>query len=179
MPTQEKIDRVQEMKDKLERSTIALATDYTGISVNEMTDLRSRMRNAGVEFTVVKNTLMYLASEQAQRPNVKEIVQGPTAMALGYDDPLDVAKAVSDYIRTSRSVLAIRGAVMGDGPVMSTADVVRLAALPPKPQLVANLLGQLQSPIQRLLGVLNGPLINLDRLMQARITQLEQQEAGA
>lgn len=179
MPTQEKIDRVQELKDKLERSTITVTTDYTGITVNEMTDLRSRMRSAGVEFTVVKNTLMYLASEEAQRPNVKEIVQGPTAVALGYDDPLDVAKAVSDYIRTSRSALAIRGAVMGDGPVMSAADVARLAALPPKPQLVANLLGQLQSPIQRLLGVLNGPLVNLDRLIQARITQLEQQEAGA
>ena len=179
MPTQEKIDRVQELKDKLERSTITVTTDYTGITVNEMTDLRSRMRSAGVEFTVVKNTLMYLASEEAQRPNVKEIVQGPTAVALGYNDPLDVAKAVSDYIRTSRSALAIRGAVMGDGPVMSAADVARLAALPPKPQLVANLLGQLQSPIQRLLGVLNGPLVNLDRLIQARITQLEQQEAGA
>ncbi len=179
MPTQEKMNRVQELKDKLKRSTITVTTDYTGISVNEMTDLRSRMRSAGVEFTVVKNTLMYLASEQAQRPNVKEIVQGPTAVALGYDDPLDVAKAVSDYIRTSRSVLAIRGAVMGDGPVMSAVEVTRLAALPPKPQLVASLLGQLQSPIQRLLGVLNGPLINLDRLMQARITQLEQQEAGA
>jgi large subunit ribosomal protein L10 len=179
LPTQEKIDRVQELKDKLERSTITVTTDYTGITVNEMTDLRSRMRSAGVEFTVVKNTLMYLASEEAQRPNVKEIVQGPTAVALGYDDPLDVAKAVSDYIRTSRSALAIRGAVMGDGPVMSAADVARLAALPPKPQLVANLLGQLQSPIQRLLGVLNGPLVNLDRLIQARITQLEQQEAGA
>ena len=179
MPTQEKMNRVQELKDKLKRSTITVTTDYTGISVNEMTDLRSRMRNAGVEFTVVKNTLMYLASEQAKRPNVKEIVQGPTAMALGYDDPLDVAKAVSDYIRTSRSVLAIRGAVMGDGPVMSAVEVTRLAALPPKPQLVASLLVQLQSPIQRLLGVLNGPLINLDRLMQARITQLEQQEAGA
>jgi large subunit ribosomal protein L10 len=173
------MNRVQELKDKLERSTITVTTDYTGISVNEMTDLRSRMRSAGVEFTVVKNTLMYLASEEAQRPNVKEIVQGPTAVALGYDDPLDVAKAVSDYIRTSRSALAIRGAVMGDGPVMSAADVARLAALPPKPQLVANLLGQLQSPIQRLLGVLNGPLVNLDRLIQARITQLEQQEAGA
>jgi large subunit ribosomal protein L10 len=179
LPTQEKMNRVQELKDKLKRSTITVTTDYTGISVNEMTDLRSRMRSAGVEFTVVKNTLMYLASEQAQRPNVKEIVQGPTAVALGYDDPLDVAKAVSDYIRTSRSVLAIRGAVMGDGPVMSAVEVTRLAALPPKPQLVASLLGQLQSPIQRLLGVLNGPLINLDRLMQARITQLEQQEAGA
>ena len=144
-----------------------------------MTDLRRRLRDAGVEFTIVKNTLMYLAADQAQRPNVKEIDQGPTALALGYDDPLDVAKAVADYIRTSRSVLSIRGAVIGGGPVMSSAEVNRLAALPPKAQLLATLLGQLQSPIQRLLGIFNGPLTSLDGLLQARIRQLEGQDAGA
>ena len=179
MPTQEKIDRVQRLKEKLERATITLTADYTGITVNEMIDLRRRMRAAGVEFTIVKNTLMLLASDQAQRPNVKEIVQGPTAVAFGYDDPLDVAKAVSDYIRTTRSVLSIRGAVLGDGPVMSAAEVNRLAALPPKPQLLATLLGQLQSPVQRLLGILNGPLTNLNGLLQARIRQLESQDANA
>ena len=179
MPTQGKIDRVQTLKDKLERSTITLTADYTGISVNEMTDIRRRMREAGVEFTIVKKTLIHLASDQAQRPNVKQIVHGPTAVALGYDDPLAVAKAVSDYIRTTRSVLAIRGAVLGDGPVMSTAEVNRLAALPPKPQLIAILLGQLNAPVQRLMGILNGPLTNLDRLLQARMSQLESQEAGA
>ena len=179
MPTQKKIDRVEELKEKLERSTITLTTNYTGISVNEMTDLRRRLREAGVEFTVVKNTLMYLASEQAERPNVKEIVQGPTAVAMGYDDPLDVAKAVSDYIRNARSALAIQGAVLGDGPVMKADEVSRFAALPPKPQLVATLLGQLQSPVQRLLGALNGPLVNLDGLLQARIRQLEEGEDSA
>ena len=179
MPTQAKIDRVQTLKDKIERSTITLTTDYTGVSVNEMTDLRRRLREAGVEFTVVKNTLMHLASDQAQRPNVKEIVQGPTAVALGYEDPLDVAKAVSDYIRNNRSVLSIRGAVMGDGPVMGAAEVNRLAALPPKAQLLATLLSQLQSPVQRLMGILNGPLTSLDGLLQARIRQLESQDAGA
>ena len=129
MPTQAKIDRVQALKEKIERSTITLTADYSGISVNEMTDLRRRLRDAGVEFTIVKNTLMYLAADQAQRPNVKEIVQGPTALALGYDDPLDVAKAVADYIRISRSVLSIRGAVIGDGPVMSSAEHEAFRAL--------------------------------------------------
>ena len=173
MPTQDKIDRVAVLKDKLERCSIALAADYTGIRVNEMTELRRQMRAAGVEFTIVKNTLMYLASDDAQKPQVKDIVQGPTAIALGYDDPLDVAKALADYIRTSRSTLTIRGAVLGDGPVMPPAEVNRLAALPPKPQLLATLMGQLQAPIQRLVTVLNGPLQNLEGLFQARIRQLE------
>ena len=76
MPTQEKIDRVNFLKEKLERCTIALTANYTGIGVNEMVDLRRRMRAADVEFTVVKNTLMYLAAEAAQRPQLKEIVPG-------------------------------------------------------------------------------------------------------
>ncbi len=178
MPTEQKIDRVSALKEKLERCTIAVTADYTGISVNEMTELRRRMRAVGVEFTVVKNTLMDLAAEAASRPQVKEIVQGPTAVAFGYDDPQAVARAFADYIRTTRSVLAVRGAVMGDGPAMAPAEVNRLAALPSKPQLVATLMAQLQAPIQRLLTVLNGPLRNLDALLQARIRQLESTESS-
>ena len=178
MPTQGKIDRVSALKEKLERCSITVTADYTGVSVNEMIDLRRRMRAAGVEFTVVKNTLMNLAADAAQRPQVKDIVQGPTAIALGYDDPQDVAKAVSDYIRTTRSVLAIRGAVLGDGPAMSSAEVSRLATLPSKPQLVAILMAQLQAPIQRLLAAMNGPLVSLDGLLQARIRQLEAAETN-
>ena len=179
MPTPRKIDRVTVLKEKLERCTIALTADYTGISVNEMVDLRRRMRAAGVEFTVVKNTLMELAADAAQRPQIKEIVQGPTVVAFGYDDPLDVAKAVAEYTRTARSTLAVRGAVLENGPVLPPADVNRLATLPSKPQLVANLMGQLQSPIQRLAGVLNGPLQNLGSLLQARVNQLESVESGS
>ena len=178
MPTQQKIDRVSALADKLERSTIAVTADYTGISVNEMNELRRQMRANGVEFTIIKNTLMDLAADVANRPKIKDIVQGPTAIAFGYEDPSNVAKAISDFVRSTRSVLAVRGAVMGDGPVMSAQEVGRLASLPPKPQLIANLLGQLQAPIQRLLGVLNGPLQSFDGLLQARIRQLESAESG-
>ena len=178
MPTEAKIQRVDDLKGRLERSSIAVAVDYTGISVNEMTDMRRRMRAAGVDFTVVKNTLTYLASEAAGRPQLKEIVQGPTVMVFGYDDPLDVARALVDYIRTARSTLAIRGAVLGDGLVLPAGDVTRMASLPSRPQMVATLMGQLQSPMQRLLGVLNGPLRNLDAVLQARIQQLESSESG-
>jgi large subunit ribosomal protein L10 len=178
LPTEQKVDRVSALKEKLERCTIAVTTDYTGISVNEMTELRRRMRAVGVEFTVVKNTLMDLAAEAANLPQVREIVEGPTAVAFGYDDPLVVAKILSDYIRTTRSVLTVRGAVMEGGPVLAPAVVNRLAALPAKPQLVALLMAQLQAPIQRLLAVLNGPLVSFDALLQARIRQLESKESG-
>ena len=178
MPTQAKIDRVNELKEKLERCTIAVSTNYSGISVNEMVDLRRRMRAAGVEFTVVKNNLMKLACDASHRSQAKEIVDGPTAIAFGYEEPVDVARAISDYIRTTRSTLAIRGAIMGDA-TLPAADVNRLATLPPRAQMVATLLGQLNAPLQRLLAAMNGPLRNLDALLQARIQQLESAETDS
>ena len=179
MPTQEKIDRVQNIKARLERSTIAMTTSYSGISVNEMTELRRAMRGGGVDFTIIKNTLLYLAADEAHKPQLKEIVQGPTAIALGYDDPVDAARVVADYIRTSRSALVIQGAVMGDGTPMSPDEVTRLASLPPKAQLLAMLLGQMQAPIARLLSVLNGPLQGLDNVLQARVRQMEAEEPAS
>lgn len=178
MPTQAKIDQVSALKEKLERCSITITANYTNIPGNEMTELRRRTRTAGVEFVVIKNTLMSLAADAAQRPQVKEILQGPTAVAFGYDDPVEVAKILHDYIRTTRSALTLQGAVLGDGPALPGREVERLATLPPRPQLVAQLLGQFQAPIQRLLSVLNGPLRNLDGLLQARIRQLEAGEAG-
>jgi len=178
LPTQAKIDRVNELTEKLERCSIAVSTNYSGISVNEMVDLRRRMRAAGVEFTVVKNNLMKLACDASQHSQAKEIVDGPTAIAFGYEEPVDVARAISDYIRTTRSTLAIRGAIMGDA-TLPAADVNRLATLPPRPQMVATLLGQMNAPLQRLLAVMNGPLRNLDALLRARMQQLESTETGS
>jgi large subunit ribosomal protein L10 len=176
LPTQANIDQVNELKDKLERCTIAISTDYTGVPGNTMTELRQKMRAAGVEFVVVKNTLAYLAAEAAGRPHISTTIQGPTAIAFGYDDPSNAAKAVYDYSRASRPVLLIRGAIMGDNPAISPAVVIRLGTLPAKPQLIASLLGQLQAPIQRLLATLNGPTGKLQSILQARIRQLESSE---
>ena len=175
MPTQQKLDRVQDIKDRLERSTIAMTTSYSRISVNEMTELRRAMRGGGLDFTIVKNTLLALAAEQANKPQLKEIVEGPTAIALGYEDPVDAARVVADYIRTGRSALAIKGAVMGNGAPMSAEEVTQLASLPPKSQLLAMLLGTMQAPIAQLLTILNGPLQSLDNVLQARVRQMEEE----
>ena len=176
MPTQEKFDRVEELKGQLERSTIAFGADYTRTTVNQMTQLRRAMRDSGLDFTVVKNTLLYLAAEQAGRPQVKEIVQGPTAVAFGYDDPAAAAKTLADYARQNANTFVIRGAVMGDGAAMGPEEVARLATLPPRPQMIANLLAQMQAPLTRLVGALNGPLQNLDNVLRARMRQLDEAE---
>ena len=173
MPTQEKFNRVEELKDRLERSTITFGADYTRSTVNQMVELRRAMRAAGIEFTVVKNTLMYLAAEQAGRPQVKDIVQGPTAVAFGYDDPAAAAKALADYARVNANSFSIRGAVLGDGAPMGPDGVTRLATLPPRPQMLSILLAQMQAPMSRLVGALNGPVQNLDNVLRARMSQLE------
>ena len=175
MPTQQKINRVQDIKGRIERSTIAMTTRYSGISVNQMIELRRAMKAGGVDFTIVKNTLLSLAAEEAQKPQLKEIVDGPTAIALGYDDPVEAAKAMADFIRTGGTTLAIIGAVMGDGAPMSSSEFTRLAALPPKPILLAMLLGQLQSPIARMVTVMNGPLQSMGNVLAARVRQLEEE----
>ena len=92
MPTQKKIDTVEELRQKFLRCTITVATNYTGLDVNAMTDLRKKMRESEVEYRVVKNNLTYLAADAAERPEIKGIVQGPTALAFGYEDPIRVAR---------------------------------------------------------------------------------------
>lgn len=173
MPTQQKVDLVQEIKGRLERSSITMTANYAGITVNEMIELRRAMRAGGVEFTIIKNTLLSLAADEANKPQLKEIIQGPTAVAIGYDDPVEAAKAMADYVRTGSSSLAIIGAVMGDGAAMSPSEFTRLASLPPKPVILAMLLGQLNSPIARLVTVMNGPMQGLGNVLAARLHQLE------
>lgn len=173
MPTQEKYDRVAELKEKLGKSTITFSADYTRTTVNQMTELRRAMRAGGIEFTVVKNTLMYLAADEAGKPQVKDIVQGPSAIGFSYDDPAVAAKTMSDYARANANSFTIRGAVMGDGATLGADGVTRLATLPPKPQMIATLLAQMQAPLSRLVGALNGPVQNLDNVLRARMQQLE------
>ena len=189
MPTQKKMDFVEELKDKMSRCSIAVATDYTGLPVNAMTQLRGVMLEKDIEFRVVKNTLTYLAADSASAPEFKEIVQGPTALAFGYNDPTDVAKALEEYIRVNRSALSIRGAAM-QGRALTPGQVTTLASLLPRVELIARLAGQLQQPVaalagqlqaplSRLLTLLNGPQTSLATLLQQRVKQLESQQAAS
>ncbi len=178
MPTQEKVSRVAELKDKLERSSIIVSTGYAGMSANQMVDLRRRMRESGVEFVVIKNNLLNRAADAAEVPQLKDIISGQTAIAVGYDDAAIIAKAVNAAANASAGVLSIHGAVIGQGGAMQPDEVSRLAALPPRPALVAQLLGNMQSPLYGLLSVLNGSIRSLAYVLQARMDQLQPAEAA-
>lgn len=178
MPTQEKIDRVAELKDKLERSSIIISTGYSGMNANQMVDLRRRMRDGGVEFVVVKNNLLSRAADAADIPQLKDVLSGQTAIALGYDDAAVTAKAVNQAAQASAGVLAIHGAVIGQDAAMQPEEVSRLADLPPHPVLVALLLGTMQAPLYGLATVLNGTIRSLAYVLQARMDQLQPAEAA-
>jgi large subunit ribosomal protein L10 len=174
LPTEKKINAVKEFKEWLDGSTIVISTNYNGLSVGDMTILRRVLRAKDVRYRVVKNTLAYRAADEAGQSQIKEIVKGQSAIAFGYGEPTEPAKALSDFIKDSRSSLSITGAVL-DGRILSPEQVEQLASLPSKDQLIAQLLGQLQSPITGLANVLNGPLSGLARVLQGQVTKLEQQ----
>jgi large subunit ribosomal protein L10 len=125
-----------------------------------MNDLRRSLRERDVEYRVVKNTLAYIAADEVERPELKEIIQGATGLAFGYGDPISVAQALEEFIRTSRSSLTINGGMLGQR-LLKPHDVSTLAALPPKEQIISTLLGQVQAPLARLLTVMESPMAGL------------------
>ena len=178
MPTQKKIDEVAELKEKISKATIAVATSPQGLGGAAMTDLRSKLREKKIEYRMVKNTLVSIAADQAEKSSLKDIVKGTTVMAFGYGEPVDTAKALDEYIRTTRANIVIHGALMGNR-LLTSQEVSTLAALPPKPELIARLLGQLQAPIARLVGSLKSPITGLGIVLQQRVKQMESAKPAA
>ena len=167
---EEKAVLIDALADRLGRSTIAIVTDYRGLNVADMQDLRRRLRAANVEYAVAKNTLTRFAAERVNKTVIVADLEGPTAIAFGYDDPAVAAKAMQDYARTSR-ILRVKGAVLGDRR-LSAEDVQGLAELPPKPQLQARVVGTIQGPMSSLVGTINGLLAQLAYVVDQRAQQL-------
>lgn len=178
MPTARKEADVAELQDMVDRSVVAISTTYRGMSVSEMTALRRRMREAGVDIRVVKNNLLRIAAERAGKPEIVQIVEGPTAMIFGYSDISAPAKAVTEYVRTARTALAITGAFL-DGQVMQAAAVADLANLPSRESMIAQFVGSMQSPIATFSGLISGVVREFAGLIDARAQQLEGQGAAA
>ncbi|MDY6916571.1 MAG: 50S ribosomal protein L10 [Chloroflexota bacterium] len=172
MHKDQKKEVVTELADRLSRCKVAISTDYRGLPVVEMTELRRRLRQRQVEYRVIKNTLARFAAEDAGRTEFTQIVEGPTAVAFGYDDITEPAKALLEYIRSSGSILRIRGGLVNTR-VLSAAEVTSLATMPPKEVLLAQVLGGMKGPIVGLVNVLNANLTALVYVLDARVKQLE------
>lgn len=172
MPTPRKAAMLKEVQDDMSRASIAISADYRGLTVAQITDLRRALRPAGAEVKVVKNTLAVMAAKAAGRENMAEIVQGPTALAFGFDDPIAPVKALTEHLRARRLTIDIHGGWL-EGKVLSRAEVESLATMPSKEQLIADVVGKLQSPLYNFAGLLQSTIRNFAGLVDARANQLE------
>ena len=172
MPTEKKVQIVDQLQEVFSRCKIGVLTDYRGLSAAEMTELRRKLREAGIEYKVVKNTLARFAAERAGKDELASSFEGPVAIAFGYSDITEPAKVLADHIRTLKSSLNIKGGFLEDR-LLTSGDVITLSTLPSKEILLAKVLGGMQNPIAALIGCLNNPMRGLITVLQAKIQQLE------
>jgi large subunit ribosomal protein L10 len=172
MPTEKKIKEVEELTETLSRSRVVIGADYRGLKVDDVTALRRQLRENGVAMHVVKNTLFLRAAEAAGMTAAGELADGPTALIIGFDDPIAPIKTVVEYQRTARNTFAARKAFL-DGEVIPASRLTELATLPPKDVMIAELAGALQSPITNLVYLLQATLQEFSGLIDARAAQVE------
>ena len=172
MPSARNIELLDDITEKLARSKVAIATDFAGIPTGILTDLRRHLRANGMEYKVVKNTLLQRSADSVGKPEVKELLSGPTAIAFGYADGIHAIKVITDYVRANRSPINVRSAAL-DGRVFRGEQLIQLTQLPPREVLLGQLVGQLASPMSRLVSDLNSPLAGLAIVLQQRVKQLE------
>jgi len=167
----EKDEEVDTLAEKLTQAEIAVLTEYRGLSVSDLQDLRGRLRPLGVEYIVAKNTMARFAAERTGRTGIVPDLIGPTAIAFG-SDPVATAKALQDFTRVNRAFL-LKSALLGDQRIDSK-EVERLATLPSPEQLRGRVFGMIVSPLQSTVSILSAPLAGLARLLAARREQLEE-----
>ncbi len=162
----EKGQVVAEVVERLERTETIMTTDFRGLTVAQLADLRGRLRDAEAEMTVVKNTLSRRAADQTGRSALLPYLQGPTGLVWVNGDPAQAAKALSDFAKVHKDVFTIRGGVLGSED-LPAESIVRLASLPSREQMLAQLAGALASPISGLAGRLNGLIEKMARTLAA------------
>lgn len=159
MARPEKEAAVAEVKDRFQRAKVVVLTDYRGLKVAEMTELRRKLREAGVEYKVIKNTLATRAAREADLAELETYLTGPTAMAFGYEDPAVPAKILATFAKEHKN-LQLKAGIF-EGKALDQNQVKTLADLPSREQLLAMVAGMLQAPMRGLVTVLSGPMRNL------------------
>lgn len=144
--------KVQEITEKFSKAQAAILTSYIGITVEEDTELRRKMREAGVEYKVLKNTLTSRATKSLGY-DLDEYLAGPVAIAFSYDDPTAPARVLAQFAETHKTIKLKAGVVQGQ--VFDTDKVVELSKVPPKEVLIAKLLGSFKAPLSNLAYLLN------------------------
>lgn len=173
MARPEKEAQVGLIAEKLQSATTAVLTDYRGLSVAQLQELRANLRTANVEYRVVKNTLARRAVLDAGKDaGLQDLFKGPVAIAFGYDDLGAPVRLLTEWVRQTRLPLEVKGGLV-EGQVMSGEEIRQIGDLPPREALIAQLLGTLQSPLGQLASALQASVQELVGLLEARREQLE------
>jgi large subunit ribosomal protein L10 len=168
-PRPEKVAVVDEVRERLTSSSAVLLTEYRGLKVSEIAELRRNLRTAGGDYKVYKNTLVRFAVRELGIEGVEELLVGPTALAFVEGDAAAVAKALRDYGRTNPA-LVLKGGVLGS-KTLSADEAKALADLPSREVLLARLAGGLAAPLQQLAGLLQALPRNMAYGLQALVDQ--------
>jgi large subunit ribosomal protein L10 len=168
----EKAELIERIKAQAEAASIAVVTDFKGMSVEELTRLRVKLREAGGRYLVVKNTLARIAFTGGAHDSIKDRFKENCAVALGFDDPIPVAKTLSEFARTSK-IFALRHGSL-QGKALSAAQVESLAALPSREVLLAQTLGTMNAVPTGFVSL----LANIPRGLLNVLKALEQKKAA-
>ena len=173
MPTQAKAEIIDSLAEKLGRASVTILVQTQGLKVKDMNDLRNKMRAAKIDFQIAKNTLLRIASERNNMTTLdKSIFNGQTAVAIGYEDEVAAAKAVADYVRTSK-IVVLKSGILG-GRTLTADQVESLARMPGgKNHTKAQVVGTIQGPLASTYGLLTAPLRDLCYVISARAEQLQ------
>ncbi len=159
MPSSNNIEAVDLLTEKLGKASAIYFTDYLGLDVLSVTDLRSQFFDASVDYEVAKNTLLKLAAKNNAIEGVDVILNGPTAIALAYDDPTAPAKVIKNFTK-DHDLPLVKGIIF-EGELLDGSEFKRIASLPSKDELLSKLLSMLSQPITLVARTLSSPMTNL------------------
>jgi large subunit ribosomal protein L10 len=176
-PRADKVAVVNEVRGRLEASDGALLTEYRGLSVAELAELRRDLANAGGEYKIYKNTLVRLAVADGPKASIQDLLTGPTAIAFVDGDVSAVAKALRDFARNNPSLI-VKGGIVGDG-LLSASEITVLADLPSRDVLLAQVAGAFAAPMQQLAALIEALPRNLAYGLAALVAKREDEAPAA
>lgn len=166
-----KSEKIDAIKAKVEKAQVAVITEYKGLTVEEITNLRRELQKQGGDYMVTKNTLAKIAVKGTEYEVISDLLKGPTAIAFGYEDQVSPAKVVSEFIKKTKKG-EILGAVL-EGKLLSADEANALANMPSKDELYAKMLGSINSPATGITLGINAVMASLTRAMAAVRDQKE------
>jgi large subunit ribosomal protein L10 len=169
MPTEAKRETVAALKEELSGSTTLIVSEYRGLKVSEIADIRRSLRKQDVSYRVVKNRLMRIAANESGNDALAPFLEGPSAIAFGSGDEATIAKAVLDATRAYK-IVKVKGGVLS-GRAIDASGVTRLATLPSREMLLSQIAGAIAAPMATVAGLFDAPLRDIAGGIDALIKQ--------